>query len=270
MAKKEFADLTGNWIVVIIIAAYVLFIVITLADFNNVLEDIDTISFFGNLGLVAADRAFRILALYGSLLGIIVGCFSIFSEWHGNALNTLAAKPLYRDTIINGKFLGSISFILLIMGMAAAFFTSGLVILYGNAVSTSIYDYISRLTIGFGIAVVYVMIFLAFSALISLIVKNQAYAMTLGIIVLYVSEVASTTNVALPVSRILNDASLERTIMSLSPYYGLYTVEKTLFNSIYSIDIALDTVIPVLQLFAFYIIIAFVLSYVVFLRKDIV
>lgn len=46
----------------------------------------------------------------GTIIGIMIGFSTISSEKFGKALNILVTKPLYRDTIINGKIIACIGF----------------------------------------------------------------------------------------------------------------------------------------------------------------
>ena len=61
----------------------------------------------------------------GPIIGVIIGCSTISAERMGNALNTLITKPVYRDTIINGKIMGSLIFFAAYIFFIMLIFTAG-------------------------------------------------------------------------------------------------------------------------------------------------
>lgn len=124
-----------------------------------------------------------VLTDYGSILGIVIGVVSISKERNTNALNVLVSKPLYRDTIINGKLIGSVLFLVTMFCLITAFYTSGLFLLCGNMILQWLPDYLTRLPVALFISLIYVMFYLSIAMFISIIIKDQAFATIISIIV---------------------------------------------------------------------------------------
>lgn len=179
IAKKEFGDLLSNKIIMVTIAVYLLLISFNLYDFYSAAIAHRVINFYG----ATIGSILYVLIEYGAILAIVIGVISISNERYNNALNVLVSKPLYRDTIINGKLIGSLCFVACIFSMVIAFYTLGLFLLFGNMIATMVLDYFIRVPVTFFVSIVYVSIFLSLAMFISIIVKDQAFSMITSIIV---------------------------------------------------------------------------------------
>jgi len=156
IARKEFTDLIGNRLIIFIIFVYLFLIAKTIYDFHTVTpENIKN----GNLAMSLLMGLWYILTVYGTLVGIVLGFSSISSERKGNALNTLIVKPVYRDTIINGKLIGIFGFIICLFGIATFIYFSVLLIFYGNYIGAIILNILVRLLFILFLSIIYVMIF---------------------------------------------------------------------------------------------------------------
>ena len=86
-----------------------------------------------------------LIALIGPFIGLILGFDSINSEKNNGTLNRLVSQPIYRDSIIIGKFLASstlIAVMILSTGIAvgcAGFLTTGILPSGEEAVRVLIY-----------------------------------------------------------------------------------------------------------------------------------
>jgi len=96
-----------------------------------------------------------VLTYFGCFISIIIGFSCIASDRHNNALNVLMTKPLYRDTIINGKIIGTFYFLICVYGLTVLLFMSSFLLLYGNILESSIIDYLARIALILVIAVIY-------------------------------------------------------------------------------------------------------------------
>lgn len=138
IASKEFRDLLSNRMVLLVLIAFTVYAVSTVYHFNSLLNDDNpnvSVEYEDNLGIAANYSIFYILSWFGSLIGIVIGCSTIASERMGHALNTLLVKPVYRDTIINGKMLGSFAFLASVLIFLAAVFTVCFLALCGGALA---------------------------------------------------------------------------------------------------------------------------------------
>ncbi len=67
----------------------------------------------------------QFIGFFGPLIGIILGFDAINRERTGRTLSKLVAQPIYRDAIINGKFLAGVTMIAIVM-MSLVLIISGL------------------------------------------------------------------------------------------------------------------------------------------------
>ncbi len=272
IAKKEFSDLLSNWMMLLVLAAYLIIIMVNIfnirvGDSNPMIHEL----FEDNYGVYFASCLFWDLTKFGSILGVTIGCLSIANERYNNALNTLLVKPLFRDTIINGKLLGSISFMVFIISITLIFDTSVLFLARGNSIAPFISSYVSRLVIVFVFSIIYIMFFLALSMLISLLVKSQAFAMILGLITLYISETMNVYNFAWNVSSFFPGDREYTTnlILSLSPDSMLWSLYYTIFKPYLDFISAFMSIIPFIGELLLFIAIACISSYIIFIRGDV-
>lgn len=273
IAKKEFSDLLSNWMMLLALIAYFLFTIYNIFNFNNEINNSALLEIFGNNnGLFAVSIFFYNLTEYGSFLGIMIGCFSISSERNGSAINTLATKPLFRDTIINGKLIGSFVFLVLTMGMAIIFYTSGIFILWGGCLSPFIYDYFSVLVVVFIFSIIYVLLFLSLSLLISIILRDQAFAMILSLIALYISYLMNNKVFAWDLSSILpgDRDFITNQIMSLSPDGMLLSVNSYIIKASIDPNSIIPFIVPYAGKLMLCAVIVIIISYILFIRRDVI
>jgi ABC-2 type transport system permease protein len=272
IARKEFADLMGNRIVLFIIISFLIYLVFWTYDFYNVLNNGipgTEVRFGDNLGIAADNYIFFLLCWFGSILGIIIGCSTISSERVRHALNTLMTKPVYRDTIINGKIIGSLVFLATIMLLVIVIGTSIILILCGSSVAPYIFDYISRLPFIFIYAMAFVMVFLSMSMLFSLLIKDQAFAMILSTIMVYVSY-KYTTTVYNNLNNIFPGNGITGVLASLSPYSMMWQggVQEHFMNTSLGAYDAFLTILPDFFKLLLITIVIMSINYIIFVRKD--
>lgn len=113
------------------------------------------------------------VALLGPLLGIAFGFDAVSTERAEGTLPRLVSQPIYRDDVINGKFLAGLSVISLILGAVVLVLAAFGMIQVG--IVPSVED-ILRLATWFLVAVVYVGLWLAFATLCSVVFRRAATA----------------------------------------------------------------------------------------------
>lgn len=281
IAKKEFSDLFGNWMVLFILAFYFLLVLNVIIGFKDVIDSLNTPPTGGRILIGNGDLSvsmlislWSILIEYGLFIGVVLGVSLIASERKGGALNTLIVKPLYRDTIINGKLLAAAGFLVCLFGLTSALYTAVMVILYGSSVSSVLTMYLEKMPILLVLSIVYVMIFLLLSMLMSILVKSQAFALVLGTLVMYIFQIIPSPNVSVYLSNILSrgNDSLANTIAGLSPYNimsvngivlrDFFDPSKSVVNAVYLHEA------DVIKLFIF-LVVSLILCYIAFIRRDI-
>ncbi len=274
IAKKEFTDLVSNKIVLIIMAVFLFLIVKSAYEYYDALSN--NLLLIENLSSNILMGIWSILTNYGSLVGVVVGFSLISSEKRGSALNVLLAKPLYRDSIINGKFLGALGFILCTFCIATILFISALLIAIGNSIISILPDILSRILVVFVLSVMYVMIFLSLSMLIALIIKDQAFALISSIIMIAVCELISSASFTgniyyfLSGSLVFREDAFARFISELSPGgVSLILTNSNFFNPDISLWNAFSLVEFEIIRLILYMVITITLCYIVFIRRDV-
>jgi len=113
----------------------------------------------------------QFVAFFGPLIGLILGFDAINRERNEGTLSKLLSQPLYRDAVINGKFLAGmiliavmmVSIVLLISGM-------GLIVL---GIVPGLEE-ILRMAVYLVISIVYISLWLAVAMLFSIVFRNVA------------------------------------------------------------------------------------------------
>jgi len=113
----------------------------------------------------------QFIAFFGPLMGIILGFDAINRERTGRTLSKLVSQPIYRDAIINGKFLAGVIIIILML-LAIILLISGLGLILIGVVPGP--DEIGRLTIYFIISIFYISFWLGLSILFSILFRSTA------------------------------------------------------------------------------------------------
>ncbi|WP_424358730.1 ABC transporter permease [Methanocella sp. MCL-LM] len=272
IARKEFADLVSSPMVLVVLAGYFVVLMLNFFMWCEGVPNMDlSIGFSHSYGMVFADNLFAVLSSsYGPIVGVMIGCASIASERHNNALSILLTKPVYRDTIINGKLLGSLLFLMLILGFSIILYTSCLFVFCGGAISSSTGDYVSRLPIIFAFSIILVAIYWMVAVLLSLLVKNTAFALITGSLLVFIAEFVSMSSFADMVSNLFpgQEFAISSFIVSLTPGGFLWPIREILFNSAYDLSQSLLLILPDMAKFSLYALTICVVSYIVFVRRD--
>lgn len=179
IARKEFADLLYSKHVLIIIALYII------VSAGTILTFYDT---FTRIGYIITANQYlveltKILSYYGSLVAIVIGFSSISLEINNRSLNTLLVKPVYRDTIINGKILGTIYFIISMFIATTIAFIIFMLLLMGDATNQLLLDIISGLPLVWLFSLLCVTFFLSCSMLTSILFKERSLALFFSVII---------------------------------------------------------------------------------------
>ncbi len=180
------------------------------------------------------------IALLGPFLGLTLGFDAVNSERSGGTLNRLVAQPIYRDSVIIGKFLAGASVI------AIMIFSMGIVIGAIGVLVTGLVpelEEVLRILVFLIFTVVYISFWLALSILFSVACRHSATS-ALAVIALWIffsvfmSLLANIiANGIYPVDNqynaIINSVSnyeLELNINRISPYYLYSEAVSTIMN----------------------------------------
>jgi len=113
----------------------------------------------------------QFIGFFGPLIGIILGFDSINRERVSRTLSKLVSQPIYRDSIINAKFLSGVAIIAIVL-VAIVLLISGLGIRLIGVVPGS--EEVGRLAIYLITSILYISFWLGISILFSIIFRSTA------------------------------------------------------------------------------------------------
>ena len=113
----------------------------------------------------------QFVAFFGPLIGMVLGFDAINRERSARTLSKLLSQPIYRDAVINGKFLAGMTTIALML-MAILLLISGMGLLVLGVVPG--WEEIGRLALYFLISLFYIGFWLALSILCSVVFRGVA------------------------------------------------------------------------------------------------
>lgn len=169
------------------------------------------------------------MALIGPFIGIMLGFDAINSERNDGTLNRLLAQPIYRDTVIIGKFLAGMALIAILV-LSSGILTGAVGFLYIGIAPSG--EEIMRLLIYFLYTIVYISFWLAMSMLFSVYSRHSATSALASIALwiffaIFMSLIASViANAVYPLNtqyqqlfNQLPNYNLQLSINRISPYY---------------------------------------------------
>jgi ABC-2 type transport system permease protein len=133
------------------------------------------------VGELRAIMTFNFVRFFGAfipLIGILFGFNAINSERNSGNISRLLAQPIYRDSLINGKFLAGIT-TLTIMISSIVFIVMGIGLRAIGVPPTS--EEILRILIFIFICIIYGMFWMSLSMLFSVLMKNVVAAILTAI-----------------------------------------------------------------------------------------
>ena len=176
--KKELADHFSSYRFVIIFALIAMISLITAYMVGlNIRQQLDGVAKprFIFLMLFTAPGAMfslvQFVAFFGPLVGLILGFDTINRERNQGTLSKLLAQPIYRDVVINGKFLAGVSLIT-IMLVSIVLVITGLGLLVMGIVPGL--EEIWRIVFYLVISIVYVSFWLGVAILFSILFRSTA------------------------------------------------------------------------------------------------
>lgn len=179
------------------------------------------------------------IALLGPFVGLALGFDAINSERSEGTLNRLVAQPIYRDAVINGKFLAGAAIIFLMV------FSMGLIAGAAGLLATGIPptgEEFGRVVVLLFFTSVYICFWLALSILFSVICRHAAtsamavialwifFALFMSLVVSIVANVLYPVGNTASAARILDNYNCQMNLNRLSPYYLYSEAVSTIMN----------------------------------------
>ncbi len=233
--RKELADHFSSYRFVILFAliAMVSFITSYMAAVNirEILGGIAKPKFVFLLLFSTSGAVFsmvRFVAFFGPLLGLVLGFDTINRERAHGTLSKLVSQPIYRDAVINGKFLAAVTVITVIVVSVVLVITGFGLALLGVVPGI---EEMWRLGIFVLVSICYVAFWLALAILFSIMFKSIAtsalasvalwiflsFFISLGASVLADSIAPVDTRQGINTDALIKNASVKETISLFSP-----------------------------------------------------
>ena len=138
-------------------------------------------------------------SLVGGVLAIAISFDTINNERQKGSLKTLLSYPIYRDSIVYGKYLGGLIAVTLV---ATITFLAGIGVFVSVTGLAMTMDTVVRLLIFFGVSLVYMAIFLAVGLLLSIVLPLPSTSLLASMIV-WLSSIQLIPNIGYAIGQIL-------------------------------------------------------------------
>jgi ABC-2 type transport system permease protein len=315
MAKKEFLDIIGEKKFTLIFAT--LLIVTIVSAYQGGLQYAESQSTTGsasspstqggpggNAVFGSAQSLSRSLSsmienfsLVGGILAIAISFDTINNERQKGSLKTLLSYPIYRDSIVYGKYLGGL-FAVTMVSTVTFLASMGLFLSVTNIALT--FDTITRLAVFFGMTLVYMAIFLAIGLLLSITLPSPSISL-LASVIAWLASIQLIPNVGYAIGQILYPVKMSISSIGMPSFTqqtGFTTIRaiisaaspstsyESIVNSILTsssleftsgsvtvksiaVTDALMTVLPNILYFVRLLIGIFAAAYVIFMRQEI-
>ncbi|MBC8247669.1 MAG: ABC transporter permease subunit [Deltaproteobacteria bacterium] len=178
IVRKELSDHFSSYRFVIIFALIAMVSLITAYMVSlNIQEELKGIAkprfiflmLFTSTGTIFSLVQF--VAFFGPLVGLILGFDTINRERNQGTLSKLLSQPIYRDVVINGKFIAGVVMITIMMVSIVMVVTGLGLILVGVIPGV---EEIWRIIIYLTISIVYISLWLGVALLFSILFRNTA------------------------------------------------------------------------------------------------
>jgi ABC-2 type transport system permease protein len=168
----------------------------------------------------------QFIGFFGPLIGIFLGFDAINRERVSRTLSKLASQPIYRDSIINAKFLAGVTTIAVVL-VGIVLIISGLGIRLIGVVPGS--EEVLRLAIYVIISILYVSFWLGIAILFSVVFRSTAtsalaslavwifFSFFVGLGAGFVANAVAPINQSSTSAELVKNEQVQRTVSLLSP-----------------------------------------------------
>ncbi|MDD3857708.1 MAG: ABC transporter permease subunit, partial [Methanoculleus sp.] len=197
VAQKEFTDQITGWRFLVILALFLAIALVgTYSGAGSYERDLDRYSqqlaamddqHDEPAGMMPAKPSvegvyasmFRTLVSYGGLLAIAIGFSLVSGEKESRSLKSLLSHPVYRDEIVNGKALGGVALLALVVGSVLLISTALLLVF---SIVPSRGDLWMILTYA-GVTLLFLVTFFSIALALSTLCRESGSALLLSVVV---------------------------------------------------------------------------------------
>ncbi len=177
-----------------------------------------------------------VITMIVPIIGIALGFDSVNSERTSGTMSRLLAQPVYRDGVINGKFLAGLVTMALMIGTAVVLMAGFGIRMIGVPPTA---EEIIRLFIYFVVTVVYGAFWIGLSMLFSVIFRRAAGSLLIPILLfiiffiwIFLGNVIAPVDTAGTVEAQIKSLQLQETILRISPSYLYQEAFSFLLNPV--------------------------------------
>ncbi len=286
IARKEFSDFMGSKFILVVTLVFLvtfainLYLVNTSYASNTAGYSLGFSQYSLHSGLSSStllstvqDALCDIMLSFGGIVAVLMGYLAISNERRNNALTTIITKPVFRDTIINGKLLGAVAFLLMFFVFISAVYTMGMILIIRDSFNTIAYAFLASIPVSIALALLCVMIYYSFSFLVSIFIRNDMLALFVSVLVwLIFTQELSTWDISMYLAAFSGASQLSviNMIMKICPnsMVALSILDYNDINHVGLINSVLANSGSVIAL-GIYLFILVVVSYSFFLKRDI-
>ncbi|WP_292365910.1 MULTISPECIES: ABC transporter permease [unclassified Methanoculleus] len=197
VAQKEFTDQITGWRFLVILALFLAIALVgTYSGVGSYERDLDRYAQQlatmdnqndGPAGMMPAkppvegiySSVFRTLVSYGGLLALALGFDLISKEKESRSLKSLLSHPVYRDEIINGKALGGVALLALVVGSVLAISTALLLVFSIVPASSDLWMILTYA----GVTLLFLVTFFSIALALSTLCRESGSALLLSVVV---------------------------------------------------------------------------------------
>jgi ABC-2 type transport system permease protein len=305
--KKELADHFSSYRFVIIFALIAMVSLITAYMVGIRIREVEGqvkpqfvfLMLFTHRGAVFSLVEF--VSFFGPLVGLILGFDTINRERNEGTLSKLLAQPIYRDVVINGKFLAGVVLIAVMLVSIVLVITGLGLILIGIVPG---WEEICRILLYIVISVVYIAFWLAVAILFSILFRSTATSALASLAVWIFFSFFVTIGVSILADALASDADfnpkatarkaemlqyavraspmelysdatatvidpMRKSTRSSVPMGPLEAISMTRFSGPLALDQSILVVMPYIISLIAITVLCFAVSYAVFMRQEI-
>ncbi|MEM2239013.1 MAG: ABC transporter permease subunit [Candidatus Bathyarchaeia archaeon] len=182
VALKEFSDIVkGRRFIVLVIVFGLLLTVAIASVYLTVMQNINIPGIAMPRGFLgrAAYTLITMMSYFAPIIGLALGFDAISGEKEKGTLKIVLAQPVYRDIVINGKFLAALLAASLAILIASIVNIGGVAFILGV---TPTGEEVARLVLFMAFSILFAMTYYSIAVLLSTISKRTAQSMIIGVV----------------------------------------------------------------------------------------
>ena len=286
IASREFSDMVRSKRFLVLIVIFTLLMMIPMVSIYVQVMHRDPdmqgwlpTRFLGMMGYLLTGT----FVMFAPVIGVGLGCDAISGEREKGTLKIIMAQPIYRDTVVNGKFVGATSAVSLAILITSLWIVGSSTILLG--VTPTVAETL-RIGLYFVFSILFMMTFYGLSAFISTIIKKTSLSVILSVgmwavFSFVIPMLASMIAMIMTSYAYVGDwrayTAVYETIYSLSPSYHFNKIGEHLLGTYGTWDAVQETSIassltyagPNILVLAIVTTLFFIASYMTFTRQEI-